>query len=210
MEAFVTAGITSEECARIGPLPVGHGLLAVVLEEGQRLRLPDLTQDPRSVGFPPHHPPMRSLLAVPVVSGGRILGNVYVAEKQGVPEFSAEDEDTLIRFATQAALAIDNARLHRRVRDVAISEERDRIAREMHDSLAQVLGYVNTKAQAVQELLKQGQTERASACRRCASEPNPWVERSTSSAPPAKAHASSFARPCRARLPPRDKSPERG
>jgi nitrate/nitrite-specific signal transduction histidine kinase len=163
IEAFVTAGITPEQRAQIGPLPVGHGLLAVVLEEGQRLRMPDLTQDPRSVGFPPHHPPMHSLLAVPIVSAGRVLGNLYVAEKQGATEFSAADEDTLVRFATQAALAIDNARLHRRVRDVAISEERDRIAREMHDSLAQVLGYVNTKAQAVQELLKQGQTERAEA-----------------------------------------------
>jgi nitrate/nitrite-specific signal transduction histidine kinase len=163
IEAFLTAGITAEQRALIGPPPVGHGLLAVVLEDGQRLRMSDLTQDPRSVGFPPHHPPMHSLLAVPIVSRGRVLGNLYLAEKQGASEFSAGDEETLVRFATQAALAIDNARLHRRVRAVAISEERDRIAREMHDSLAQVLGYVNTKAQAVQELLKRGQTERAEA-----------------------------------------------
>src|SRR5438034_5362251 len=162
IEAFITAGITPEQRKLIGPPPVGHGLLAVVLEEGQRLRMPDLTQDPRSIGFPPHHPPMHSLLAVPIVSGGRVLGNLYLAEKIGAREFSGEDEETLVRFATQAALAIENARLHRRVRDVAISEERERIAREMHDSLAQVLGYVNTKAQAVQELLKRGQTERAS------------------------------------------------
>jgi signal transduction histidine kinase len=69
--------------------------------------------------------------------------------------------DALVRFATQAALAIENARLHRRVRETAISEERDRIAREMHDSLAQVLGYVNTKALAVLELMKRGDTDRA-------------------------------------------------
>jgi nitrate/nitrite-specific signal transduction histidine kinase len=162
IEAFITAGITPEERALIGPLPVGHGLLAVVLEEGQRLRTSDLTRDPRSVGFPPHHPPMHSLVAVPIVSGGRILGNLYLAEKQGAPEFSADDEETLVRFATQAALAIENARLHGQVRELAISEERDRIAREMHDSLAQVLGYVITKAQAVQELLKRGQAETAS------------------------------------------------
>ena len=163
IEAFLTAGITAEQRALIGPPPVGHGLLAVVLEDGQRLRTSDLTQDPRSVGFPPHHPPMHSLLAVPIVSRGRVLGNLYLADKEGASEFSDDDEETLVRFATQAALAIDNARLHRQVRDVAISEERDRIAREMHDSLAQVLGYVNTKAQAVQELLKRGQTERAEA-----------------------------------------------
>jgi nitrate/nitrite-specific signal transduction histidine kinase len=163
IEAFITAGITPEERALIGPPPVGHGLLSVVLEEGQRLRVADLTRDPRSIGFPEHHPPMHSLLAVPIVSGTRVLGNVYVAEKRGGVEFSAEDEETLVRLATQAALAIDNARLHRRVRDVAITEERERIAREMHDSLAQVLGYVNTKAQAVEELLKRGQTDRAAA-----------------------------------------------
>jgi nitrate/nitrite-specific signal transduction histidine kinase len=163
IEAFVTAGITPEERERIGPLPVGHGLLSVVLSEGQRLRLDDLTKDPRSVGFPVHHPIMHALLAVPIVSGGKILGNLYLADKSS-PEaaaFSQEDEDTLVRFATQAALAIDNARLHRRVHDLAITEERERIAREMHDSLAQVLGYVNTKAQAVQELLKGQQLERA-------------------------------------------------
>jgi nitrate/nitrite-specific signal transduction histidine kinase len=162
IEAFITQGITPEERALIGPPPVGHGLLSVVLTEGQRLRMPDLTQHPKSIGFPLHHPPMHSLLAVPIVSAGRVLGNLYVAEKQVAAEFSAEDEETLVRFATQAALGIENARLHRQVRDLAISEERERIAREMHDSLAQVLGYVNTKAQAVLELLKRGQTERAS------------------------------------------------
>jgi nitrate/nitrite-specific signal transduction histidine kinase len=163
IEAFITAGITPEERENIGPLPVGHGLLAVVLEEARPLRLEDLNHDPRAVGFPEHHPPMRSLLAVPIVSGGRILGNLYLTEKLNEPEFSKDDEDTLARFATQAALAIENARLHRRVRDLAITEERERIAREMHDSLAQVLGYVNTKAQAVQELLKTDQVQKAEA-----------------------------------------------
>jgi nitrate/nitrite-specific signal transduction histidine kinase len=161
IEAFITAGITPEQRAQIGPPPVGHGLLAVVLSEGERLRLSDLTQDPRSAGFPEHHPLMHSLLAVPIISGGRILGNLYLADKEGSATFSVDDEETLVRFATQAALAIENARLHQRVRDLAITEERERIAREMHDSLAQVLGYVNTKAQAVQELLKAGEVERA-------------------------------------------------
>src|SRR5205823_9344847 len=126
---------------------------------------PHLTSDPRSQGFPPHHPPMRSLLAVPIVSRGQILGNLYLTEKEGAGEaarFTAADEETLARFATQAAVAIQNARLHRLARDLAIREERTRIAREMHDSLAQVLGYVNTKAQAAQELLRAGQAERAS------------------------------------------------
>ncbi len=161
--AFLTSGITPEERELIGPEPVGHGLLAVVLQAGQTLRMADLTRDPRSVGFPEHHPEMHSLLAVPIVSGGEVLGNLYLTEKQGRGEFTVEDEQTLARFATQAALAIENARLHRRVRDLAITEERERIAREMHDSLAQVLGYVITKAAAVQELLKREQPEKAAA-----------------------------------------------
>ena len=163
IEHFITAGITPEQRALIGPPPVGHGLLGVVLTEGQRLRLDDLTSHPRSEGFPPHHPPMRSLLAVPIVWHGEVLGNLYLTEKEGATGFGNADEETLVRFATQAALAIQNARLHRLAGEVAIAEERARLAREMHDSLAQVLGYVNTKAQAVQELLRAGQVERAAA-----------------------------------------------
>ena len=163
IEAFLTSGITAEERERIGPIPAGHGLLEVVLVEGQPLRLDDLNRDPRSVGFPPHHPPMHSLLALPVVSQGRVLGNLYLTEKEAAPTFDSDDEETLARFATLAALAIENARLHRQVRALAVTEERERIAREMHDSIAQVLGYVNTKAQAAQTLLENDQSERAAA-----------------------------------------------
>jgi signal transduction histidine kinase len=106
---------------------------------------------------------MHSLLALPVVSHGRVLGNLYLTEKETAPTFDADDEQTLGRFATLAALAIENARLHRQVRALAVTEERERIAREMHDSLAQVLGYVNTKAQAAQTLLENDQPERAAA-----------------------------------------------
>jgi signal transduction histidine kinase len=163
IESFLTSGLTQDERDRIGPLPVGHGLLGVVLVEGQRLRLPNLGDDPRSVGFPPNHPPMRSLLAVPISISGAIVGNLYLTEKHDAAEFSVDDEEVLDRFGTQAAVAIANARLHRKVQAIAITEERERIAREMHDGVAQVLGYVNTKAQAAQELLANGQTERAAA-----------------------------------------------
>jgi signal transduction histidine kinase len=162
IDLFITSGLSAEERARIGPPPQGRGLLGVVLNEGQRLRLPDLARDPRSIGFPPHHPPMHSLLAVPVVAAGVIVGNLYLAEKVQADGFTLDDEEILLRFATQVALAITNARLHRQVEAFAITEERERIAREMHDGLAQVLGYVNTKAQAAQELIGSGQPERAS------------------------------------------------
>jgi len=163
IEAFLTSGITSEQRLAIGPIPEGHGVLGVVLQKGERLREADLTRHPESVGFPPHHPPMYSLLAVPIIARGRILGNLYLTEKDGQPVFDTDDEETLERFATQAALAIENARLHRQVHALAVAEERERIAREIHDSVAQVLGYVNTKAQAAEELLKSNQPDPALA-----------------------------------------------
>ena len=119
-----------------------------------------------------HSPPLeyfstplqgRSLVSVPIVSQGHLLGNLYVSEPLAwkKTEFDFDDEETLHRFATQAALAIENARLHRRVQALVITAEREWIARELHDTLAQVLGFVNTKAQAAGELLRRGQTERA-------------------------------------------------
>jgi signal transduction histidine kinase len=161
IQAFITSGVDPEAHAAIGAPPEGKGLLGLVLAEGERLRLADLRRHPASGGFPPHHPPMRSLLAVPVVCRGPCRGNLYVAEKEGPPEFSAEDEETLVRFATQSAIAIDNAYLHHQVSDLAAAEERLRIAHEMHDGLAQVLAYVNTKAQAVREFLRNGRLDGA-------------------------------------------------
>ena len=154
--SFITSGITPDERAAIGPPPVGHGLLGVVLH-GRTLRLEDLTKHPQSHGFPANHPPMHSLLAVPIPCKGPFLGNLYLTEGQ----FTAEDEETLGRFALQAALAIDNAHLHEQVGDLAVAQERLRIAHEMHDGLAQVLGYVNTKVQAAESYLKRDKAEEA-------------------------------------------------
>ena len=163
IEAFLTSGISDDERALLGDPPEGHGILGVVLHDGATLRMDDLTRDPRSVGFPAHHPPMHSLLAVPVVSQGNVLGNLYLTEKLGAHSFDEHDEQSLQRFATLAALAIENARLHRQVQAMAVTEERERIARELHDSLAQVLGYVNTKAQATEVFIASGQNDKAMA-----------------------------------------------
>lgn len=159
--SFITSGITNEEREKIGPPPVGHGLLGVVLHEGQHLRLQDLTKHPQSHGFPAHHPSMHSLLAVPIPCKGPFLGNLYLTEKNDDLQFTPDDEETLTRFALQAALAIDNAYLHEQVGDLAVAQERLRIAHEMHDGLAQVLGYVNTKVQAAEMYLKREKTEEA-------------------------------------------------
>lgn len=160
--AFITSGITPEEGRLIGPPPSGHGVLGVVLRAGESLRLDDVRDHQQSIGFPPHHPPMQALLAVPIRSNNAILGNLYIANAVGGHPFTERHEETLHRFAALAALAIENARLHQQVRALATTEERERIAREMHDSLAQVLGYVNAKAQAAQVLLASNQVERAS------------------------------------------------
>ncbi len=109
---FITTGISAHQRAQIGHLPVGRGILGVLINDARPLRLADLTTDPRSVGFPRNHPPMRSFLGAPVVAHGLVYGNLYLTEKQGAPEFDAEDERALTVLATQAGVAIANARLY--------------------------------------------------------------------------------------------------
>ena len=106
-------------------------------------------------------PPVGRSLAVPIDCQGPHSGNLHLTEKVSAAEFSAEDEQSLVRFATTAAIAIDNAHLHQKLSRLAVAEERLCIAHEMHDGLAQVLAYVNTKAQAVREFLKTGRTVQA-------------------------------------------------
>jgi signal transduction histidine kinase len=106
---------------------------------------------------------MATLLAVPILCTAPFRGNLYLAEKEDAEEFSAEDEETLSRFATQSALAVDGAYLHVSLRSLAVTEERVRIAHEMHDGLAQVLASVNATAQAVREFLRAGRIEEATS-----------------------------------------------
>ena len=137
IQRFVTSGITEEERAAIGDIPTGHGLLSVLLHAGTTLRMDDLTKDPRSVGFPPHHPTMKSLLGVSVISRGRILGNLYLTEKEGAAGFNDRDEDLLRLLSTQAAVAITNAQLYEKLGSLARLEERDRIGMDLHDGAIQ-------------------------------------------------------------------------
>jgi nitrate/nitrite-specific signal transduction histidine kinase len=161
IEQFVVSGVSDELRERIGEPPRGRGVLGVALNDGQMLRLSDIGRHPAAVGFPPNHPPMKTLLAVPVTCSGPFRGNLYLADKETAPEFTDEDVDTLTRFAEAAAIAIDSVDLHQRLQALAVAEERVRIAREMHDGMAQVVAYVNTKAQAVQAFLEKGKQEEA-------------------------------------------------
>jgi len=123
LSRFIVSGMEPEQIAAIGEWPRGLGLLGALLREPRPLRLKNIAEDPRSVGFPPHHPPMRSFLGVPIRWGDRILGNFYMADKVGAEEFSQEDEDILVLFASHAAVAIENAR--------RFTETRDRLSRSL-------------------------------------------------------------------------------
>jgi signal transduction histidine kinase len=109
---FITTGLTPEQRHAIGPLPVGEGILGVLIREAKPLRLQRISDDPRRVGFPANHPPMQSFLGAPVTARGRVFGNIYLTEKQSAKEFNAEDEAALVVLATQAGVAIENARLY--------------------------------------------------------------------------------------------------
>ncbi len=145
IKQFITTGISDEERARIGPPPTGHGLLGVLNPGGKVLIVDDIRKDPRSVGFPPNHPPMRSLLGVPIKSKGEIFGNLYVADKVGIsPEgeeqllnFNQKDRQLLEKFATQAAIAIENAQLYRKTQELAVLQERERFGMALHDGIMQ-------------------------------------------------------------------------
>jgi signal transduction histidine kinase len=111
LERFLTAGIDQETYERIGDLPRGRGILGALIVDAHPLRLHDLTADPRSVGFPPHHPQMRAFLGVPILLRSIAYGNLYLAEKAS-GDFTAEDEEIVTLLAAQAAVAIENARLY--------------------------------------------------------------------------------------------------
>jgi signal transduction histidine kinase len=108
---FITSGMSSEVRARIGGLPKGRGILGLLITDARPLRLRDLRDHPASAGVPQKHPPMRSFMGVPVVAQGRVFGNLYVTEKIGAEEFAEEDLALLEVLATQAAVAIERARL---------------------------------------------------------------------------------------------------
>jgi signal transduction histidine kinase len=112
LERFVTVGITDDEHAAIGDLPRGRGILGVLIHDVEPLRLSEIADDPRSVGFPPNHPPMHTFLGVPIVLRGIAYGNLYLTEKEGGGDFTEEDEDLVKLLAAQAAVAVENARLY--------------------------------------------------------------------------------------------------
>jgi len=156
---FVTSGITADERKAIGDLPRGHGLLGLIIRENRSYRIPDIGSHPESYGFPPNHPPMRSFLGAPATVRGKVVGRLYLTNKEGAAEFSADDQALVETFAQHAAIAIDNARLYQQVQRLAVVDERDRISRELHDSIIQSIYAVTLSLEDVPELAREAPAE---------------------------------------------------
>jgi signal transduction histidine kinase len=152
---FITTGMTEEEVAAMGPLPRTHGLLGAMLESERSQRTPDITSDPRFRGWWPRtHPRMRSFLGVPIVSRAGIIAAFYLTDREGADEFSDEDQHLIEMLAAHAALAIESARLYERSRELSAIEERNRLARDLHDSVVQKLFGIVLAARSAGVLLE--------------------------------------------------------
>ncbi|MGE5290181.1 MAG: GAF domain-containing sensor histidine kinase [Micromonosporaceae bacterium] len=145
---FVVAGITSREQEAIGPLPRQHGMLGVLLREGRPQRLADIRADPRFEGWPLAHPVLADFLGVPIEDGDEVLGIIFLANKRVPGGFTERDQELLALFAAHAALALTNARLYERSRELSVIEERTRLARDLHDAVSQKLFGIRVKARA--------------------------------------------------------------
>lgn len=150
---FITDGIGEEQRLKIGPLPRQHGMLAAILTETEPILLDDLRRDPRFRWWPKAHPTMAALLGVPIRDGERTLGIVVLTNDLGRPGFTAADTDLIELLASHAAIAITNARLYERSRELTVIEERNRLARELHDAVMQRLFSLRLSARAACKLI---------------------------------------------------------
>ncbi|GIU92006.1 MAG: hypothetical protein KatS3mg011_0912 [Acidimicrobiia bacterium] len=144
---FVYVGIDPEQAARIGSLPAGKGVLGTLIRDPRPIRLDRVSDHPDSVGFPPHHPVMETFLGVPVRVGNSVYGNLYLCDKEG--GFTEEDETQVLALAAIAGAAISNAKLNERLRRLALVEDRERIARDIHDGVIQDLFALGLGLQAL-------------------------------------------------------------
>jgi signal transduction histidine kinase len=152
---FITDGMSDELIAAMGPMPRTHGLLGAMLESPDSYRTPDIRQDPRFRGWWPRaHPQMRSFLGVPIAARGEVIAAFYLTDCEGAEEFSAEDQRMIEMLAAHAAVAIENARLLERSRELSIVEERNRLARELHDAVNQKLFALVLGAESASTLLE--------------------------------------------------------
>jgi signal transduction histidine kinase len=160
---FITIGIDDQTHDAIGHLPEGHGILGLLIVDAKPLRLPDLRDHPDSYGLPPHHPQMKSFLGVPIRLRDEVFGNLYLTDKTSAEVFTDVDEELVVGLAAAAGVAIENARLHARVQELALVEDRERIARDLHDTIVQRLFATGLSLQGAVGLMR---TDTATATRR--------------------------------------------
>jgi signal transduction histidine kinase len=154
---FLVAGMSDELIAAMGPLPRTHGMLGAMLESAGAYRTDDIHRDPRFRGWWPRaHPDMRSFLGVPIVAPEGVIGAFYLTEKQTAATFDAHDQELIELLASHAAIAITNARLYERSRELSILSERNRLALELHDVVSQKLFSLNLAAESAATLLDRG------------------------------------------------------
>lgn len=159
IERFVTSGITPEQRRLLGDPPQGHGLLGLIITEGRSLRIPDISGHPASYGFPANHPPMTTLLGVPVRLKNRTIGNLYLTDKETAEDFTDDDQRLVELFALHAGIAIENARLHEAVQHLAVLDERERIGKDLHDGIIQTLYAISLSLEDVPDLMREDATE---------------------------------------------------
>jgi signal transduction histidine kinase len=157
LEPFITVGLGDAEEEAIGARPTGRGVLGVLITAPTSLRLADLGSHPDSYGFPPHHPPMESFLGVTVRVRSTVYGNLYLTDKIGADEFSDQDQALAEALAVAAGIAIENTRLHERVRVLSVLDDRDRIARDLHDRVIQRVYAVGMSLQGAVRLSERDQ-----------------------------------------------------
>jgi signal transduction histidine kinase len=146
---FIHRGLDAETAEMIGKPPRGRGLLGTITRMGKPVRIDSVREHADSVGFPDHHPVMTSFLGVPLILGNEVFGNLYLTNKAG--GFTADDEELVEGLATVAGAAVNTSRLQRRLRRLAVVEDRERIARDLHDAIIQDLFAVGLSLQAANQ-----------------------------------------------------------
>jgi signal transduction histidine kinase len=148
---FHVTGLDPEDEERLlaGPLPTGKGVLGIVIHDPRPVRIAVIGDHPASIGFPPGHPPMTSFLGAPIRVHDRVYGNLYLTDKIGAERFTADDEAVIEALALAAGIAVENARLHQRAAEAAVYEERDRMARDLHDGVIQRLFAIGLSLQGL-------------------------------------------------------------
>jgi signal transduction histidine kinase len=149
---FITSGMSPKLIEAIGPLPRQHGLLDAMLHTPRSERVGNIQDDSRFGGWPDKHPNMKSFLGVPIVAKGSVIGAFYLSNKRGARQFTDEDQELIETLAAHAAIAIENARLYERSRELSIVEERNRLARDLHDSVTQTLFSLSLTAESAATL----------------------------------------------------------